>query len=121
VEESPLFVELKGAMTEHYVLQGLMTQLDLSPRYWSRLNPSYEVDFVIQYELGIYPVEVKSGTVVSGRSLAEYAKKFKDVTTLKIRFSKDNLTLDDNLLNMPLYMIDQATRMIDLWSLQDLK
>jgi predicted AAA+ superfamily ATPase len=114
VQDSPLFTELKGAMTENYVLQGLTPQLELAPRYWSRLNPSYEVDFVIQHGLGIYPIEVKSGTVVKSRSLAEYAKKFGDVTTLKLRLSKDNLTLDDNLLNLPLYMINQLTRMIDL-------
>jgi predicted AAA+ superfamily ATPase len=114
VTDSPLFVELKGAMTENFVLQSLIPQLELAPRYWSVLNPSYEVDFIVQHKLGIYPIEVKSGTNIKGKSLNIYAQKFSDVTDLKIRFSKNNLTLDDDLLNLPLYMADEATRMIDL-------
>ena len=47
-EGNRLFTECKGALTENFVLQTLITQLEVMPRYWSRNNPPYEVDFLIQ-------------------------------------------------------------------------
>ena len=52
----------KGALTENYVLQTLITQFEVLPRYWSQNNPPYEVDFLIQRDNDIFPVEVKSGS-----------------------------------------------------------
>lgn len=62
-EGNRLFTEFKGALTENFVLQTLITQF-----------------------------EVK----------------------LRIRFSLDNLKLDDDVLNIPLFMADQAERLIGL-------
>ena len=59
-EGNRLFTEFKGALTENFVLQTLITQLEVMPRYWSQNNPPYEVDFLIQRENDIFPVEVKS-------------------------------------------------------------
>ena len=59
-EGNRLFTEFKGALTENFVLQTLITQFEVMPRYWSQNNPPYEVDFLIQRENDIFPVEVKS-------------------------------------------------------------
>ena len=64
-EGNRLFTEFKGALTENFVLQTLITQFEVMPRYWSQNNPPY-------------------------------------------------LKLDDDELNIPLFMADQADRLIGL-------
>ncbi|MBT9777908.1 AAA family ATPase [Clostridium sp. MCC353] len=113
-EGNRLFTEFKGALSENYVLQSLLTQLEVTPRYWSQTNPPYEVDFMIQRENDIFPVEVKSETNTAGRSLKKFKELFGDTVKLRIRFSLDNLKLDDDVLNIPLFMADHADRLIGL-------
>lgn len=113
-EGNRLFTEFKGALSENYVLQALQNQFEETPRYWSVLNPSYEVDFLIQRENDIFPVEVKSEDNVDSASLRKFKEKFSDKVKLRIRFSLDNLKLDDDLLNIPLFMADYADKLIGL-------
>ena len=113
-EGSRLFREFKGALTENYVLEALTSQFEVLPRYWSRLNPSYEVDFILQRENNIFPIEVKAEDNVRGTRLRKYAETFPEQTRLRLRFSLANLHLDGDLLNIPLFMIDQADRLIEL-------
>jgi hypothetical protein len=84
------------------------------PRYWSQSNPPYEVDFLIQRENEIFPVEVKSEDNTTSRSLRKFKELFPDQVKLRLRFSLDNLKLDDDVLNIPLFMADQANRLIGL-------
>lgn len=109
-----LFTEFKGALTENFVLQSLMTQFEVAPRYWSQTNPSYEVDFLVQRENDIIPIEVKAETNTSSRSLKKFKELFSDMIKLRVRFSLDNLKLDDDVLNIPLFMIDQTDRLIGM-------
>ena len=113
-EGNRLFTEFKGALTENFVLQSLVPQFDAVPHYWSRLNPSYEVDFVIQHENDIIPIEVKSDTNIKSRSLKKYAETFASQTKLRVRFSMNNLRMDDEVLNIPLFMADVADKLIRL-------
>ena len=111
-EGNRLFTEFKGSLTENFVLQSLVPQFDAAPHYWSRLNPSYEVDFVVQHENDIIPIEVKSDTNIKSRSLKKYAEIFASQTKLRIRFSMNNLRMDDGVLNIPLFMVDETDRLI---------
>lgn len=113
-EGNRLFTEFRGALSENYVLQALSTQLEAIPRYWSQANPPYEVDFIIQRENDIFPVEVKANSNAESKNLKKYKDKFKDKVKLRIRFSLDNLKLDDDLLNIPLFMADRADRLIEM-------
>ncbi len=113
-EGNRLFQEFKGALTENFVLQTLLTQFEVTPRYWSQNNPPYEVDFLIQRDNDIFPVEVKAETNVSGKSLKKFKELFGDKVKLRVRFSLENLKLDDDLLNIPLFMADFADRLIGL-------
>ena len=114
LEGSSLFTEFKGALTENFVLEALLAQLDTPPRYWSRSNPSYEVDFLIQFENQIIPIEVKADKNIKSRSLKKIQEEFSESINLKVRISMENLKMDNNLLNIPLYLIDEATRLINL-------
>ena len=113
-EGNRLFVEFKGALTENYVLQTLITQFEVMPRYWSQNNPPYEVDFLIQRENDIFPIEVKAETNVVGKSLRKFKELFGDIVKLRVRFSLNNLKLDDDVLNIPLFMADQTDKLIGL-------
>lgn len=113
-EGNRLFTEFKGALTENFVLQTLVAQFEVAPRYWSQTNPPYEVDFMVQRENDIIPIEVKSETNTTSRSLRKFKELFPDKVELRVRFSLNNLKLDDDLLNIPLFMADQANRLIGL-------
>lgn len=113
-EGNRLFTEFKGALSENYVLESLVNQLEVTPRYWSQNNPPYEVDFIIQMENEIIPVEVKADANTEARSLKKYKEKFGDKINLRVRFSLNNLKLDDDLLNIPLFLADEATRLMEI-------
>lgn len=92
------FTEFRGALIENAVLQALIPQSDVMPYYWSSENRA-EVDFLIQRISDIVPIEVKSETRISGRSLSVYSNKFNP--RLRIRFSMNNLKENDGLLSCP--------------------
>ena len=113
-EGNRLFTEFKGALSENFILQSLLTQFEVTPRYWTQSNPPYEVDFLIQRENDIFPVEVKAETNISAKSLKKFKELFPDKVKLRIRFSLDNLKLDGDVLNIPLFMADYTDRLIGL-------
>ena len=102
--------EFKGAFAENYVLQSLSTQSTVNLRYWTS-NNSAEVDFLLQYDTHILPIEVKSGKSTSSRSLTLYNADKHPI--LRIRYSDKELKLDDTLLNIPLYMADWTFALLD--------
>lgn len=111
-EGNRLFTEFKGALTENYVLQSLIPQFEVTPRYWTQTNPPYEVDFMIQRENDILPVEVKAETNTTSKSLKKFKELFPDKVKLRVRFSLDNLKFDGDVLNIPLFMADRADKLI---------
>lgn len=113
-EGNRLFTEFKGALTENYVLQELATQFEVVPRYWSKGNPPYEVDFLLQRENDIFPVEVKAEANTNSRSLRKFKELYGDRVKLRIRFSLDNLKLNNDVLNIPLFMAGHTDRLIGL-------
>lgn len=106
-EGNRLLTEFKGALTENYVLQSLLRQTEVIPHYWA--EAPYEVDFIIQVDNEIIPVEVKSADNITSVSLKNYRKKYE--TPLAVRLSLKNLSLDGGILNVPLFMTD---RLLDL-------
>ena len=113
-EGNRLFTEFKGALSENYVLEALSGQFEATPRYWSQNNPPYEVDFIIQRENDIIPVEVKAESNTTAKSLKKYKEKFGDKIRIRVRFSLDNLKLDDDMLNIPLFLADETDRLIGI-------
>lgn len=111
-EGSRLFTEFKGALTENFILQSLIPQFEVSPRYWS--DNIYEVDFVIQHENDIFPIEVKAEKNTKSKSLLKFKEKYSENVKLRVRFSFDNLILDGDLLNIPLFMVDYTKKLIDI-------
>ena len=61
-----------------------------------------------------HPLIVKSETNTTSKSLKKFKELFPDKVKLRIRFSLDNLKLDDDMLNIPLFMADYTDRLIGL-------
>lgn len=70
-----LFTNFKGAMTEQYVLQELLVA-GRKPAYWTNDAGNAEVEFVVQGEKAVYPVEAKAGINTQAKSLKVYRKMF---------------------------------------------
>lgn len=70
-----LFTNFKGAMTEQYVLQELVVA-GCRPAYWTNDAGNAEVEFVVQGEKAVYPVEAKAGINTQAKSLKVYRKLF---------------------------------------------
>ena len=111
-ENNRLFTEFKGALTENYTLQCLLRQFEVKPRYWA--DAQHEVDFVVQRENNIIPVEVKAGENVRMTSIKNYYKQYESETPLLVRLSLRNLSLDGNVLNVPLFLADQLDKLIGI-------
>lgn len=75
-EGNRLFTEFKGALTENYILQSLTPQFEVLPRYWTDNN--YEVDFIIQNENDIFPIEVKAEKNTKSKNLFKFKEKYSD-------------------------------------------
>jgi hypothetical protein len=108
-----LFAQFKGAFAENYALQALSCQLDVAPRYWLNEKPRHEVDFLMQVENDVVPVEVKSGENVKSASLGYYRRKYPDSTPLAVRMSLRNLAYEGGVLSLPLYLADHAVRLAE--------
>lgn len=112
LSSNEMFTEFKGAVAENQVLVSLLAQGYETPHYWTLQGNKAEVDFLVQDGLNILPIEVKSEERISGKSFAEYDKKYNP--ELRVRYSMKNLKKDGNLLNIPLYLADwtrQLTRL----------
>ena len=107
-EKNKLFEEFKGALTENYVLQALMA-MGLNVHYFTFDN-RYEIDYLLQYKNEIIPIEVKSSENIKNTSLKVYNERYSPNT--RIRFSMKNLQKDDNLINMPLFLIEYLEKFI---------
>lgn len=106
-----LYSQFKGAFAENYALTALSRQFDVAPRYWMNDKPRHEVNFLLQAGETVLPVEVKSGETVKSASLRYYARKYPAETPLRMRLSLRNVSFDDGLLNIPLYLADHALRL----------
>lgn len=95
-------VDFKGGMTENYVNTQLKTA-GFTPYFWRNDKGTKEVDFIINLEGKIIPVEVKSGINVNSASLNEYVRTFNP--EYSIRLSEKNFGFENNIKSVPLYAV----------------
>lgn len=107
------YTEFKGAMAENAILQSLMPILRREvPFYWSP-DSRAEIEFVIQWNDEIIPIEVKAENCVSGRSLSVYKEKY--APKHRIRFSFLNLQYNCGMLSCPSPMADWLPSLLERW------
>ncbi len=102
IKPSQLFSEYNGAFIENFVANELISGGNKALFYWTSKHDA-EVDFVIQLQNEIYPLEVKSGTSRNLKSLRSYAEKYKP--KLIFRTSPRNLIQEKEFINTPLYAV----------------
>ena len=74
----------------------------------------FPVDYMIQVENDIYPIEVKAETNVKATSLKKYKELYAKETKLRVCFSMNNLRMDDDVLYIPLFLADEVIRLIEI-------
>ena len=104
LDKNDIFEEFKGAITEQYVLQQLTPfSREITMTYWSNESNTNEIDFVVQYENEVIPVEVKAATNLQAKSLKWYIEKYKPQRAL--RFSTANFKQNEVITDYPLYAV----------------
>ena len=102
LEGNELFLEFKGALAEQYVLQQIVAETDYTPYYFSPSSHS-EIDFLVQKEGMVVPVEVKAEDNLHAKSLKAYWEKYKPANA--VRTSMANYRQEAWMVNLPLYGI----------------
>ena len=90
----------RGSLAENYVAQTLKAK-GYELYYWTSDSPVAEVDFLIQKQGKVIPIEVKSGEHVRAKSLRHFAKMYKSEKV--IRLSEKNFGTDGEICALPLY------------------
>jgi len=103
LEDNEIFVEFKGALTEQYVLQQLISDTNYMPYYFGTEKATFEQDFLIQKGKNIVPIEVKAETNIRSQSLKAYCDKYHPEEA--VRFSTLKYMEQEWMVNMPLYAV----------------
>ena len=104
LEKNNILTEFKGALTEQFVCQQLKIKKELY--YWTASNATAEIDFVLQSQNEIIPIEVKAEENLKSKSLKVYVEKYEPKTAIKTSMSK--YRQEDWLTNIPLYGIAEV-------------
>lgn len=98
-----VLTEFKGALTEQYVMQELTSINCDYIGYWTNERSTSEVDFIVQKEGDVIPIEVKSGENLRSRSFTLFCEKFQPKKAIKT--STLPYQNNGNIINIPLYGI----------------
>ncbi len=94
--------EAKGALAENYVAEQLVAN-GIKLYYWEA-NEKGEIDFLLQTDEGVIPIECKAGENVRSMSLARsYIPKYNPLYS--IRISAKNFGFENNIKSVPLYAV----------------
>lgn len=104
LEGNRLFEEFKGALAEQYVLQQLLVVPENDIFYWSAENATAELDFLIQTEEKIVPIEVKAEENLRAKSLKYFTQKYE--IGQAVRTSMSDFREQEWVVNFPLYAIE---------------
>lgn len=101
-----LYTDYKGALTEQYVLQQLKYVKNLDIYYWSADNSQGEIDFLVQKDDKITPIEVKAEENLQAKSLHAFVDKNEGLKG--VRFSMSDYREQNWMTNYPLFAIASA-------------
>lgn len=98
-----IFKEYKGGMTEQYVLQQMVSHEMGGIYYHSTDESRLEIDFLVQREGALLPIEVKAEGNVRSNSLSNLLQKRSDLHAE--RYSMLPYKEQEHLTNVPLYAV----------------
>ena len=101
LEGNRLFTEFKGSLTEQFVCQQLISELEIRPYYWSAKDGTAEVDFIFQADALVIPIEVKAEINLRAKSFKLYRDTYNP--EIAFRFSLTDFVDHGILKDVPLY------------------
>lgn len=108
LHSSTFFTDFKGALTEQFVFEQL--RLDSTNRffYWSQEQSQGEIDFLVQRESTIIPIEVKAAENLRAKSLRLFVSSYEGLHG--VRFSLSPYREQEWMTNYPLYTAETALK-----------
>ncbi len=101
LNKNQILIEFKGALTEQFVCQELI--INDSLYYWTAQNATAEVDFILQKDNEILPIEVKAEENLKAKSLKVFVESFNPGNA--IRTSMGFYRKESWMENIPLYAV----------------
>ena len=106
------FSHYKGGLAEQFALQELVAANDSLPvYYWATDKNTAEIEFILQYNGEIVPLEVKTGKNVKSKSLDSYRKEYRPARAIRASLKKYGKS--GELYSIPLYMIGIVGNILD--------
>lgn len=99
----------QGALFENIVAQELVCSLQKELHYWAS-NGQAEIDFITELDGRVIPIEVKSGNNLRSKSVMAFIKKYEP--EVAVRISRSELSHNQKILELPVYMVSQLKRTI---------
>lgn len=112
IDGNRIFTEFKGALTEQYILQQLIAGENVEPYYYSAENSKGEIDFILQGNTSVIPLEVKAEENLRAKSLKAFCEKYKP--KYAVRTSMSDYREQEWMTNIPLYNIDRIGEYLKL-------
>lgn len=118
LSDTALFSNFRGGFTENFVNNELRVY-GHTPHYWTSSGIA-EVDFVIQNQLQVYPIEVKSADNTKAKSLNLFCQKYNIHVAFKSSLKnigiekQDDLTYPKYKIALPLYMLWKISQYMTL-------
>jgi predicted AAA+ superfamily ATPase len=103
IDGNRIFTEFKGALTEQYILQQLISEFFIEPYYYSAPNSKGEIDFLLQARSSVIPLEVKAEENLKAKSLKAFCEKY--APQYAVRTSMSDYREQEWMTNIPLYAI----------------
>ena len=109
LDKTEVFTTFNGALVEQYVLEELVA-LGVKPYYWSPDNARAEIEFLVQGDREIYPLEAKAGTNLRAASLKSYYDRY--APSFEFRVSMQKRTTGSRIEDIPLYGIPSVVPLL---------
>ncbi|MGP1476695.1 MAG: ATP-binding protein [Phocaeicola sp.] len=93
--------ESKGAFTESFVCSQMQFLQDATIGYYSKENSKQEIDFLLQQDINILPIEVKAEENLRAKSMQTFLSEHAGLHGL--RFSMTDYREQEHITNIPLY------------------
>lgn len=103
IEGNRIFEEFKGSLTEQFVMQQLRFSYGSEIFYWSAEKSRGEIDFIVQNDEEIIPIEVKAEENLKAKSLKSFFQKY--AQTKPVRLSMSDFREENWMTNLPLYAV----------------
>lgn len=103
LDGNDIFVEFKGALTEQFVLQQIVSDTPYTPFYYGTEKATFEQDFIIQKGKMIVPIEVKAEGNLKSQSLKAFCDKYHPDAAVRISAMK--YINQGWMENIPLYAV----------------